>query len=86
LGWDCAVAFRALIEELVLVSEMSATGVDTLSWSFGLRNAAGNYLTAEVFGNRINCNAGVMKKKQIFFLEQDASTGKVFIRTFVLNI
>ena len=62
---------------------MSATGVETLSWSFGLRNAAGNYLTAETFGNRINCNASVLKKKQIFFLEQDASTGKVFIRTYV---
>ena len=54
---------------------------ETLSWSFGLRNAAGNYLTAETFGNRINCNASIMKKKQIFFLEQDASTGKVYIRT-----
>lgn len=61
---------------------MSATGVETLSWSFGLRNYAGNYLTAETFGNRINANSKVLKKKQIFFLEQDAS-GKVFIRTFV---
>lgn len=59
---------------------MSATGVETLSWSFGLRNVHGNYLTAEQFGNRVNASSKVMKKKQIFFLEQDHS-GKVFIRS-----
>jgi len=59
---------------------MSATGVDTLTWSFGLINSAGHYLTIETFGNRINANGTSLKKKQIFTLEQDPS-GKVFFRT-----
>jgi hypothetical protein len=53
---------------------------ETLSWSFGLINAAGKYLTAETFGFRINCNATSMKRKQIWFLESDAS-GKVYFRS-----
>ena len=36
----------------------------------------GKYLTQEAFGNRINCAAGVMKKKQIFFLENGDGTGE----------
>jgi fascin 1/2 len=54
---------------------------EALAWSFGLRNHQGLYLTAETFGFRINCNSKVMKKKQIFFLEQDAASGAVFIKT-----
>ncbi len=61
---------------------MSATGVATLTWSFGLRNFEGKYLTAESFGNKLNCSSSVLKKKQILFLEQDAS-GKVFLKVFV---
>lgn len=38
-----------------------------LDWSFGLINTGGKYLTLESFGNRINCAASIMKKKQIFF-------------------
>ena len=64
---------------------MSATGVDTLTWSFGLINAAGHYLTIETFGNRINANGTSLKKKQIFTLEQDPS-GKVYFRTYVFAI
>jgi fascin 1/2 len=59
---------------------MSATGVDTLTWSFGLINSAGRYLTVETFGSRINCNGTSLKKKQIFVLEQDAA-GKVYFKT-----
>eukprot|EP00729_Bicosta_minor_P026579 gene26579-30912_t len=58
-----------------------------LDWSFGLKNTVGKYLTQEAFGNRINCAAGVMKKKQIFFLEngdgrgESADGGAVHIRS-----
>jgi len=45
-----------------------------------LRNHTGKYLTSETFGFRINCNGTSLKKKQIFFLEQQED-GKVFIRT-----
>jgi fascin 1/2 len=54
---------------------------ENLSWSFGLINAAGKYLTAETFGFRINCNAGALKRKQIWFLEADASSDKVYFRS-----
>jgi len=54
---------------------------ESLAWSFGLRNYQGLFLTAETFGFRINCNSKVMKKKQIFFLEQDAASGAVFIKS-----
>lgn len=50
-----------------------------LVWSFGFRNHAGLYLSAESFGFRINCSSKVMRKKQIFFLEQ--SEGKTYFRT-----
>lgn len=50
-----------------------------LTWSFGLRNHQGLYLSAETFGFRVNCSGKVMRKKQIFFLEQVG--GKTFIRT-----
>ena len=59
---------------------MAAAAGETLSWSFGLRNHTGKYLTAETFGFGINCNGTSLKKKQIFFLEQEDS-GKVYIRT-----
>lgn len=49
------------------------SGFDAISWSFGLRNSAGNYLTAEAFGFSINATGKLMKKKQIFFLEQNGN-------------
>jgi len=54
----------------------------SLDWSFGLRNSADKYLTAETFGNKIVCAASIMKKKQIFFLEQDSDDAEfVFIKS-----
>jgi len=55
------------------------SGYEPISWSFGLRNSAGLYLTAEAFGFRINCTSKIMKKKQIFFLEQNGKDA--FIKT-----
>lgn len=55
---------------------------DTLSWSFGLRNHEGKYLTVETFHSMINCNSKVMKKKQIFFLEKAEGENQVYIRTW----
>jgi len=55
------------------------SGFSPLDWSFGLRNANGLYLTAEVFGFALNCSGKAMKKKQIFFLEQKGE--KVFIKS-----
>jgi fascin 1/2 len=52
-----------------------------LEWSFGLRNSAGKYLTAETFQNKIVCAASIMKKKQIFFLEQMEGEDHVFIKS-----
>lgn len=54
---------------------------ESLSWSFGLINSARKYLTAETFGSKIVCAASLMKKKQIFFLEQDEGSEHVFIRS-----
>jgi len=52
-----------------------------LDWSFGLRNSAGKYLTAETFQNKIVCAASNMKKKQIFFLEQESGDDAVYIKS-----
>ena len=54
---------------------------ETLSWSFGLINAANSYLTAETFGFRINANGASLKRKQIWYLEADASSEKVYFRS-----
>lgn len=55
---------------------------EQLSWSFGLRNYEGKYLTVETFNSLINCNSKVMKKKQIFFLEKADGENQVYIRTW----
>jgi len=52
-----------------------------LDWSFGLKHSdSGNFLTAETFGGRLECAASKMKKKQIFFLEQEAD-GSVALKS-----
>jgi len=56
---------------------------ETLTWSVGLVNSAGKYLTAETFGVA-NCNGNVMKKKQIFDIVGSGSgdvDGFVYFRT-----
>ena len=58
---------------------MAASGFEAIDWSFGLRNSQGLYLTAEVFGYGVNASGKVMKKKQIFSLEQSGKD--VFIKT-----
>jgi fascin 1/2 len=52
-----------------------------LEWSFGLRNSDNKYLTAETFQNKIVCAASIMKKKQIFFLEQSEGEDCVYIKS-----
>jgi hypothetical protein len=69
--------FFALVKALTLASEMS--GFADLTWTFGLRNHLGLYLSAETFGFRVNCSGKLMRKKQIFVLEQVG--GQTFIRT-----
>lgn len=58
-----------------------AAAGEQLDWSFGLRNGAQKYLTAETFGFRIATAAAVMKKKQIWFLEQGEGDDHVYIRS-----
>lgn len=46
-----------------------------------LRNGAGKYLTAETFNFKLATAASIMKKKQIWFLEQAEGADYVFIRS-----
>jgi hypothetical protein len=57
----------------------AAAAIETLGWSFGLRDLNGSYLTAETFGFTLNSIAKLMKKKQSFFLEQEGDY--VYLRT-----
>jgi len=58
-----------------------AAAGEVLDWSFGLRNAAGKYLTQETFGFKLACAASIMKKKQIWFLEQSEGDDHCYIRS-----
>jgi len=54
----------------------------TLDWSFGLINHEDKYLTVDAHMGGIGATANLMKKKQIFFLEQsaEASAQHVYIK------
>lgn len=55
---------------------------EALNWSVGFRNHQGLYLTVESFGDRLNANGKSMKKKQIFFFEQDeGAVDEMYLRT-----
>jgi len=63
------------------MSTRAAAG-EQLSWSFGLRAPNGKYLTHEAFGAKaLTTDAKLMKKKSIFFLEQDDGASYCYIRT-----
>ena len=48
-----------------------AGGIDqSLKWTFGLRNSANKYLTAETFQHKVTANGATMKKKQIWTMER----------------
>lgn len=50
--------------------EQHAMAAETLTWTFGLINAASKYLTAETFQNKVTANGTALKTKQIWTLER----------------
>ena len=60
---------------------VNGTAALGMQWRVGFLNKDHNYLTAETFGNEINATGTTMKKKQIWFLEQDPSENWVYIRS-----
>ena len=66
---------------------MSENGVNghnvapVMEWRVGFMNHALKYLTAETFGHKVNVSGTALKKKQIWFLEQDPTDNWVYIRS-----
>ncbi|CAH1273843.1 fascin-2-like [Branchiostoma lanceolatum] len=62
---------------------MSTNGVnaDILKLSLGLINYKNKYLTAEIFGNKVNVTGNSLKKKQTWTIEQDPEGESVYLRS-----
>lgn len=60
---------------------LTAAAGQVLDWSFGLKGVNGKYLTAETFQSKLSNSASVMKKKEIWFLQQESSVEYCYIQS-----